>query len=185
MTAASGSSGPSYELSTQRLRLHALSLIEARLALFGDLSALSQTLGATVPPDWPGKDLADALRDIIPQMQHMAVDERWLWVIIEPASANVIGDIGFHGPVTGSPAVELGYLILPDYQGRGYATEAAEAMIVWAAGRPGVERVIVRIAHHNVRSLRVAAKLGMREITSHEPIYRRFERVVRADDARA
>lgn len=185
MTAASGPRGPSYELSTQRLRLHALSLDEARMALFGDLSALGHALGATVAPDWPGKDLTDALRDIIPQMQRMMADERWLWVIIEPASATVIGDIGFHGPVTGSQTVELGYLILPEYQGHGYATEAAEAMIVWAAGRPDVERVIVRIAHHNIRSLRVAAKLGMREIVSHEPIYRRFERVVRVDDARA
>ncbi|HET9110347.1 MAG TPA: GNAT family N-acetyltransferase [Ktedonobacterales bacterium] len=169
---------PSYDLSTQRLRLHALSLDEARLALVGDLGALGRALGAAIPPGWPGKDLTDALSDIVPQMQRQASDERWLWVAIEPGSANVIGDIGFHGPVTGSPTVELGYLILPDYQGRGYATEAAEAMIAWAAERPGVDRVIVRIAHHNVRSLRVAAKLGMRETVSHEPIYRRFERVV-------
>lgn len=172
---------PRYDISTQRLRLHALSLEEARLALIGDLAALGDKLDATIRPGWPGKDLSDALSDIVPQMQRLAADERWLWVVIEPASAAVIGDIGFHGPVTDSPTVELGYLILPDYQGFGYATEAAEAMIAWAAERPGVERVIVRIAHHNARSLRVAEKLRMRETVSHEPIYRRFERVVREE----
>jgi RimJ/RimL family protein N-acetyltransferase len=177
-------SEPQYDVTTQRLLLHALSLEEARLMRQGDLAALGSALGATIPPSWPGPDLTSALNDIVPQMERLDGDERWLWVIIEPRVATVVGDIGFHAPVTGALTVELGYLILPDYQGHGYATEAAEAMVAWAAERPGVERVIVRIAHTNTPSLRVAAKLGMRETMSHEPIYRRFERVVRDGDAR-
>jgi RimJ/RimL family protein N-acetyltransferase len=171
---------PRYDVSTPRLRLHALSLDEARLTLQGDYHAVSARLGAHIPSTWPGRDLTDALSDIVPEMERLPGDERWLWVVIEPRAAAVIGDIGFHGPVTGAATPELGYLILPDFQGLGYATEAAEAMLRWAAGRPGVERVVVRIAHSNTRSLRVAAKLGMRETTSHEPIYRRFEWLVSA-----
>jgi ribosomal-protein-alanine N-acetyltransferase len=166
---------PSYELLTQRLRLYALSLAEARLALNGDQAALGAQIRAHVPLEWPGRDLVESLPTIIAEMERLADDERWLWVIVELVTSTVIGDIGFHGPVTGAPTVEIGYVILPGSQGHGYATEASEALLDWAAGRPAVERVIARIAYGNAASLRVAAKLHMREVVSVEPRYRRFE----------
>ncbi len=168
---------PNYVLLTPRLRLRALSLEEAQLAMHSDRPALSARIGAQIPMSWPRSDLAEGLPVIIAEMRQQAGDERWLWVIIEPRSAMVIGDIGFHGPVTGSSAVELGYLILPEHQGHGYATEAALALLDWAFGQPGVERVIARIMPANAASLRVAQKLGMREIASDEPGYRHFERL--------
>lgn len=169
---------PSYDLQTERLRLRALSLAETRLALRGDQTALGAEIGASVPAEWPGENLSASLPTIIAEMERFAQgkqDERWLWVAIERATGAVIGDIGFHGPVTGVATVELGYLILPASQGRGYATEAALALRDWAAQRAGIERVIVRIEHGNTASLRVAAKLHMREVVSVEPRYRRFE----------
>ncbi|HEX8997998.1 MAG TPA: GNAT family N-acetyltransferase [Ktedonobacterales bacterium] len=164
-----------YELETAHLRLHALSYEEAALALRGDRQALGARLGATVPEGWPSPDLTESLPTILAEMRSRPGDERWLWVIIEPHAAAVIGDIGFHGPVRETATVELGYLIFPAYQGRGYATEAALALLTWAASQPGVERVVVRIAPDNGPSLRVAEKLSMRETASTEPAYRRFE----------
>ncbi|HEY7974494.1 MAG TPA: GNAT family N-acetyltransferase [Ktedonobacterales bacterium] len=166
---------PSYEILTRHLRLYALSLAQARLALNGDRAALGAQISTHVPPEWPGHELAESLPTIIAEMERLAHDERWLWVIVDQATSTVIGDIGFHGPVTGAPTVELGYVILPGSQGHGYATEASEALLDWAAGRPAVERVIARIAHGNTASLRVAAKLHMREVVSVEPRYRRYE----------
>jgi ribosomal-protein-alanine N-acetyltransferase len=172
---------PSYELLTPRLRLRALSLEQTRLLLRGDKRTLGAQVGAHVPASWPGSDLTEALPIIIAEMERLAGDERWLWAIIEPRAGAVIGDIGFHGPVTGSAAVELGYVLLPDQRGRGYATEAALALLDWAFSRPGVERIIVRIAPLNAASLRVAEKLGMRETASDEPDFRRFERLASDD----
>lgn len=166
---------PSYEITTPRLRLRALSLAETRLAMSGDQAALGVQIGAQVPAEWPGASLTESLHSIIAEMERLAHDERWVWVMIERTTEKVVGDIGFHGPVTGTPTVEMGYLILPESRGRGYATEAALALRDWAAGRPRVERVIVRIEHANAASLRVAAKLNMREVVSVEPRYRRFE----------
>lgn len=65
---------------------------------------------------------------------------------------------------------------MPAARGRGYATEAAAALIAWAFAQPGVERVTAQIAPGNAASLRVARKLGMREATSDEPGYLCFER---------
>lgn len=166
-----------YDLRTARLRLRALSLEEARMALAGRRAALGRRLGAHVPPAWPSAEMMSWLPSIIEEMERQVGDERWLWLIIEQATERVVGDTAFHGPVVGA-TVELGWQVVPASQGRGYASEAAEALLGWAATRPGVERVIARIAPENGASLRVAAKLGMRETASVEPHYRRFERLV-------
>jgi GNAT superfamily N-acetyltransferase len=36
---------------------------------------------------------------------------------------------------------EIGYSVLPQFQGRGYATEMVGVLVKWAMGRPGVTRV--------------------------------------------
>jgi RimJ/RimL family protein N-acetyltransferase len=57
--------------------------------------------------------------------------------------------------------IEIGYLIGRDYWGNGYATEAARAVRDWARVELGFERLICLIYPENVRSIRVAEKLGM------------------------
>lgn len=163
-----------YEIQTPHLRLRALSLSETRLALARRRAELGRLVGARVTAAWPSPAMLGWLPTIVADMERQVGDERWLWIIIEQATERVVGDSAFHGPVVGA-TVELGWQVVPARQGRGFATEAAAALLVWAAARPGVERVIARIAPENDPSLRVAAKLGMREIASAEPNYRRFE----------
>ena len=55
---------------------------------------------------------------------------------------------------------ELGWALARRHWGRGYATEAAGAVRDWARADRGVERLISLIAPDNVRSRRVAEKLG-------------------------
>ena len=63
----------------------------------------------------------------------------------------VVGDIGFHGPPEPGPraVVEIGYAVVPAWQGRGVATRACALMLEQAwrdgadlvqaeAGEPGV-----------------------------------------------
>jgi RimJ/RimL family protein N-acetyltransferase len=54
---------------------------------------------------------------------------------------------------------ELGWALGREFWGNGYATEAARAVRDWARGH-GVERLISLIDPKNVRSNRVAARLG-------------------------
>jgi RimJ/RimL family protein N-acetyltransferase len=56
---------------------------------------------------------------------------------------------------------EVGYLLGREHWGNGYATEAALAVRDWALGELGLERLIALIYPDNVRSIRVAEKLGM------------------------
>jgi RimJ/RimL family protein N-acetyltransferase len=55
---------------------------------------------------------------------------------------------------------ELGWALARGAWGHGYATEAAQAVRRWAYEERGVERLISLIDPRNVRSIRVADKLG-------------------------
>ncbi len=57
---------------------------------------------------------------------------------------------------------ELGFIFHPDHHGRGYATEAAEAMLALAFGTYDLHRVYGRLEPRNVASARVLERLGMR-----------------------
>lgn len=57
-------------------------------------------------------------------------------------------------------AVEVGWRLRPGVWRRGYATEAAAALLRHGFGTLGLPAVVVRIAPGNHASLRVAAKLG-------------------------
>jgi RimJ/RimL family protein N-acetyltransferase len=58
--------------------------------------------------------------------------------------------------------LEIGYWIRSDATGRGYATEAARALVDAAARLPGTPRVEIRCDPTNVRSAAVARRLGLR-----------------------
>jgi RimJ/RimL family protein N-acetyltransferase len=57
---------------------------------------------------------------------------------------------------------EVGFIFNPAYQGRGYATEAARAVLAWGFDGMGFHRMIGRTEARNVASARVLEKLGMR-----------------------
>ena len=57
---------------------------------------------------------------------------------------------------------EIGFMFDPAHQGRGYATEAARALVAYAFEHYGVHRVYGRLEPRNEASARVLEKLGMR-----------------------
>jgi RimJ/RimL family protein N-acetyltransferase len=57
---------------------------------------------------------------------------------------------------------EIGWIFHPDHSGRGYATEAAHAMLHLAFDQLGLHRVVARVDLRNETSLRLADRLGMR-----------------------
>jgi ribosomal-protein-alanine N-acetyltransferase len=70
--------------------------------------------------------------------------------------------------------VDLGYALVPEHWSRGYASEAASAVMSYAAERLGLRRVVAITDAGNQSSVRLLEKLGFR-----------YERMVRmpGDDA--
>ena len=87
---------------------------------------------------------------------------QWEWYamwMIELRDGTHIGDLCFTG-LGANGAVEIGYGILEEYQGRGYATEAVCAAVNWALQQPGVTRVEAETEQNNRASKRVLEKCG-------------------------
>ena len=70
-----------------------------------------------------------------------------------------VGDLGFKGPVK-KHAVEIGYGVLPEYEGQGYTTEAVQAMTQWAFQQKDVVFVEAETDPENKASQRVLEKCG-------------------------
>jgi RimJ/RimL family protein N-acetyltransferase len=97
--------------------------------------------------------------------------ERWdtwglsLFSLERREDGRVVGRAGFllWDPETwevGGSETELGWLLGREHWGQGYATEAALALRDWALGERGLTRLISLIQHENVRSARVAERIG-------------------------
>jgi RimJ/RimL family protein N-acetyltransferase len=70
-----------------------------------------------------------------------------------------VGFIGCHGGPDADHRIEIGYEVLPFFRNRGYAREATEGLLAWAAGQ-GVRIVRASVAPTNAASLAVLAHLG-------------------------
>lgn len=57
---------------------------------------------------------------------------------------------------------DIGYAYLPRYWSKGYASEAASAVIAYERQTHGVRRVVAIVAPHNQASINVLQKIGLR-----------------------
>ena len=88
--------------------------------------------------------------------------DQWHWNamwMIELRDGTHIGDLCFKG-LGANGTVEIGYGVLEEYQGQGYAAEAVDAVVVWALDQPDVTRVEAETAPDNRASQRVLDKCG-------------------------
>ena len=88
--------------------------------------------------------------------------DQWEWYaiwIIELSDGTHIGDLCFKG-LDSNGVAEIGYGILEEYQGRGYATEAVEAALRWAFQNPNVTAIEAETEDDNAASKRVLEKCG-------------------------
>jgi RimJ/RimL family protein N-acetyltransferase len=84
-------------------------------------------------------------------------DTGWFNLAVEGPQGHLVGDVGFNrfGAVA-----EIGYTLGPDARGRGYATEAVGALIIWLRSAWAVPRVEAEIDARNAASRRVLERLG-------------------------
>jgi ribosomal-protein-alanine N-acetyltransferase len=175
-------------IRTDRLEIVPVSIDLAR-AEIGDRSKFSELLGASVPDNWPPETLAEALGFFLDLLERNPSWSGWLgWYALLRTGRDVdkcsgldpdggpsdtewmtknrvlVGSIGFMGAPDDAGDLEIGYSVLPQDQGRGYASEMARGLIRWAFGHPTVLRVMAQTTPDNLGSVGVLRKLGFTSV---------------------
>ena len=150
------------------LRTTRLDLIPATPAMLNaeleGKDAFARAIGATVPDNWP-PDLYDhgAIHWTLRMLSEVPDFASWaMYYIVERGEApTVIGTVGYKGPPGVDATVEIGYGLLEQSRGRGYATEAACALIDRAFADPRVQRVTAQTYPHLTASINVMQRAGL------------------------
>jgi RimJ/RimL family protein N-acetyltransferase len=132
------------EILTDNLKL----LLQTPEQVLASLDAMSSSDRAEVSPEWLARVHASSSPD------------PWLhgFAVIHRESGAVIGSCGYKAPPGPEAFVEIAYGIDPAYQGRGYATEAARALVAFAFGSGRVSLVRAHTKPSESASTRVLTK---------------------------
>ena len=117
---------------------------------------------------WPDDvEMREGLAVHLSSCEHNPRDLLWRVYMIAGDDAIVVGHAGFKGGPSRSGEVEMYWCVEPRYRGKGIGKAAAASLSHYAFEQRAVAAITATIARHNVPSQRVAAALGMREVT-HE-----------------
>ena len=75
----------------------------------------------------------------------------------------LVADLGVGFGIPGHAQVELGYRVLPAFQGQGYGREAVAAIISFLIERHGIHRFVGVAAAQNAASVALLRSLGFRQ----------------------
>jgi RimJ/RimL family protein N-acetyltransferase len=159
-------------IHSSRLELIALSPDVLRASLREDLESASRLIDLSIPQDWLEAKWLIEMR--LAKIRANPALEPWLLRAVGlRETRTMIGFIGFHG-LPGAEylnsyapgSVEFGYTIFPEYRRKGFASEAARALMDWATRAHGVRRFVLSISPANEPSLRLARKFGFRKVGS-------------------
>jgi len=81
------------------------------------------------------------------------------FTICELGSSELIGQCGLHDYLPGVRA-EVGIFLLPEQVGRGYGTDAMNALVDYGFGELGLQRVGLHVSPGNERAIRSYEKCG-------------------------
>lgn len=129
---------------------------EGVFAILGDLRTVEHN---------PSERLAgrgDAAELVARWLRHWEEHGFGYWCVRESGSDRMIGYAGVKRMlVHGRPVLNLVYRFVPDVWGRGFATEAAVAIVSRALEELPAETIVARVRPDNLSSQNVARKAGL------------------------
>lgn len=116
-------------------------------------------MGDYIPPMQP--TLEEELEYTEAYIRHAyAFYDYGLWTVLDRSSGRVVGRAGLSVSELLEDAVELGYLIAPEYQRQGLAVECAEAILAYAKNVLDITELHLLTDPENTASVRTAERLG-------------------------
>lgn len=153
-------------IRSERLELPLLSLDQLDRLASGEGASVGVDLNAILPIPW--LDEVRWLAGVRAKQVRLRPDDapwllRAILLRIPDAPLQAIGYLNFHAGPDATGMVEVGYTLLPEARGHGYAIEAVRAAFDWAIQGQGVHRFRASVAPDNDRSLNLIGKLGFHQ----------------------
>jgi ribosomal-protein-alanine N-acetyltransferase len=150
------------------LRLDRLELVAATpelLRLDNKLPQLAEALQAEVPANWPTPIYdAEARSHFLTLMREHPEAAGWTaWYILQlndRGRKTLIGTVGAIGPPSPEGVIEIGYSLLDQFFGKGYATEALRGFLAWAWRHAELKKIVAGASSDSAASIRVLEKNG-------------------------
>ncbi len=133
-------------------------------ALLRSTQEFQNTSGLRVA-DGIREQLLGASPEFMARLESAKEPDPWQFgfAIIHKIDNVLIGMCGFSGPPNSNGVAEIAYGIAPNYQGRGYATEAATAVIEFVVTDPRIKAICAHTLTEENASTRVLEKCGFKK----------------------
>jgi ribosomal-protein-alanine N-acetyltransferase len=130
-------------------------------------------MGLKKGKSWPDDDVIETLPKIINNLSQVESPTGFeSWMIIEKDTHEIIGDLGFKGFNYEKENIDIGYGIIKEERRKGYAEEAAKALIKWAFSKEMVKEITACCSIDNSNSINLLRKLHFMESNKeNEMIY--------------
>jgi [ribosomal protein S5]-alanine N-acetyltransferase len=124
-------------------------------------------MGLKKGQSWPDADVIETLPKIINNLSRVGAPTGFeSWMIIKKDTLEIIGDLGFKGFNHEEENVDIGYGIIKEERRKGYAEEAAAALIAWAFSNAMVKAITASCAVDNIGSMNLLRKLHFTQINT-------------------
>lgn len=148
--------GKPVQIETQRLTLKLISKDDWEL--FEELHQSSEVLKYVSDP-LSESEINERFNSRLGEWEKTS--NHWLTLtIIEKATENKIGVTGFYPEWKPYQQAELGFLLSPEYQGKGYGKESTMAVIEYAFNQCNFHKVIATVTEGNYTSFNLLKSLG-------------------------
>jgi RimJ/RimL family protein N-acetyltransferase len=159
---------PIVETARLLLRPWAAGDEEAMVPIFGDAETM-RYIGSGYQRGFT----ADETRALVARVAERGRDTGiGIWPVVLKETGSIVGECGL-AAVADPVDVEIAYIFSRAHRGKGYAFEAATAVLAYAFDVLKLPRVVAFVHRDNARSIALINRLGMR--------YERIVRAFRAD----
>lgn len=152
---------PTIETQRLRLRAHRRDDYEADCAMWADPEVVRFIGGVPSTPQ-------QTWTRLLSYLGHWQAMKYGYWAIEQKTTGTFIGELGFADFKRDIAAAmrdvpELGFALIPSAHGKGYGTEAVNAVLAWGDAHLPSKRTVCIVNDDNAASLRIVEKVGYRE----------------------
>ena len=121
----------------------------------------------------------EMVKDFISRMKIQLVEKNYtLWAVEEKKAQQFIGFVGLNEPTweaAFTPCIEIGWRIAFSFWGKGYASEAAKAVLDYSFNELELLELVSFTVTNNLRSRKVMERIGMSRETKDDFLHPKLD----------